>query len=251
METALALLPTSEIVEGLKVHIAHPQEDHILSALEDAVNFFPLKGEQSRRQDALKGLVHAYFKEKMGKQYWEIDSQIMELRRGIVYTSSNKRKCSLEIPVFASANVEEGKPWEYEVEVNSSSDYPSDYRRERVKISSSVPPIPKAIKQKGREALVFTHRIYADALQKPRLGELLLEDRAKYADPTKGKLFVLWKPRPEDLSIDVEVIRDPDPILALDTQVGLYLVATWDDPNEEPYQQFLNARANRCLQFAQ
>ncbi|QQG39784.1 MAG: hypothetical protein HYS81_05485 [Candidatus Aenigmatarchaeota archaeon] len=254
MEGVLETKPTREIVEGLRIDTKrlHKTEE-LLKALEEAQKFTPLKGEVQRKEAAIKGIVEEYFTMRMDENYQPIDADILDLKRmidvdmskasvtrkdryGAVLTAAGSGYQRWEVPVFARAVLDKDAEWREEGRI--AADSSNNHTESKATFVSPMPRIPTAIREQGREALAYTHTLYAQALETPVLGEVLLADRYRHADPTQASLLVLWKPRPQDIAVKVEM-REKDPILMMQNPLGLYLIDSWEEEDEEPFEQFL------------
>jgi len=242
MTEALEDMATGEIVKEFSISDKVPyKKQEIIYALEDALKYFPMKGEIPQRDAAIKDLVTRYFILSMRENYQEISEEILSLERSInldlskITISKQGPNITDTIPVFARAILDKDTKWALQREHNDRG-----FTTYKYELSSRVPQIPEEMRAKGREALAYCHKVYADALQTDVLGNVLLANARNHANPAQAELMVLWKPRPNDIDVRVTEVRvDKDPILALKNPVGMYLVATWEEANEEPYMHFL------------
>ena len=237
---------TEEIVNSLKLLEKNPYDEKmILDSLEQMYRYIPLKSEVFKKQEVMRSLIQEWFGRKIGHHYERLSKKIFDLERKVKVDIKNcetvdeknyqapyySTLTEISVPVFSSA-LFDGDYWEkaYEATVGPS--------RYKFKVSARVPKIPAEIREEGRRALVLPHRIYADAMETPLLGDLLLENPAYAPHPESASVLVFWKAKSQDLKLTSVERVDKDPLLVLNWD-NPYLVAKWLEPDEEPFEHLL------------
>jgi len=178
----------------------------------------------------------------MREKYQELSSEIFELEREVEITPNkftdhrgreiegDEKTFNLQIPMFAEAELGKQTRWKKEFTINDNY---------TVTLFSKMPHIPSEVRQARKEALTLAYKTYADALNNALLSEIIFENPEYAPNPTDSKLVVLWKPKPSEIYAEAERI-DNDPALVL--RYGKpYLVATWKEPEEEPFMDIISA----------
>lgn len=244
---------TSPVLEIVGNFLVEPEihkkyeEAKLLDAIEKIEKSRFLPSERDKKAGVLKYAVGEWFSQRIRDKYQELSPEIFRLKRSVDvkpqwitktgYKGGEEKNefgnIHLQIPVFASAHLGKESFWEGTFDLKRG-----DYEY-KVKLSSKMPIVPPEVRQARKEALNLAYRTYADALDNSLLSEIIFENPEYAPDPSSSELLVLWKPKPSEIHAKIEKI-DRDPALVL--RYGKpYLVATWDEPNEEPFMNIINA----------
>jgi hypothetical protein len=219
------------------------EKDLLLEGLERTIAYIPVSSEIEEKSKAITGFVREYFSMMIRDKYPQISNELLSLTRKVDVVGKrdyHEIKSSIDIPVFVYAAFGRQDHWEQTYAIKDEQ-----YHAE-VCLSSKAPLPTIAVREKAKEALAYCYDLESKALQVPVLGDLLIARREK-ADmprPSKADLYVLWKPKPSELKVDIKRIIDRDPILTLAWENRIYLVTMWDAKEEEPFRHFL---AEYCL----
>lgn len=207
------------------------------------------------RTKTLKILVGEYFLARMTTQYGIIDESLFEKSRYLLVEGSKVLSDStatvdrppkarlIRIPLFPWAYLHEKK-----IELGSTTAVSSNNRgwgprtvRRTITITAKVPQVPREVEKKGRKALGVYHSILGELYTNERTSELA-NDRP--GGDFVAELGVTWIPSPKSLSIKTtETVQEwpakADPALLLVAGEGTFLVDTWDDEEEEPFEHFM------------
>lgn len=241
--------PTKEVLEGIQVRTQTFEESSIIEALRRLKNYIPLPSERESRENTLKKLVRKWFSQRIEKEYDRLSSdlfqELLQLKQKAMvnstyfvdsdgrkyrYSESNKM-VEIEIPMIARAEYGKDDGWRHEIIKEFG------YERYKLSLFSKMPKIPLEVKDTARNAISLVYKTYADALSTEVLNEIIMENPSYAPSPTNAKLLVLWKPNLSEIQIKTTLIdRDPALILHYDNP---YLVATWREPDEEPFMNLL------------
>lgn len=214
------------------------RKQQFLEGLVRAVSYIPLRTEVSNRRKALLAMVREYFSLMLRDKYPELSTDILALEREVEVNIDRyngvegDKKAKFVFPVFLSATLED-TIWKRQFRSEGKDRY-STYE---LKVSTPVPQPTLEVREKAKETVAYCHDLYSDALKITCLGDLLMSD-PEFPNPTKAGLLVLWRPRPEDMYVEMREI-DRDPVLTLNWEDKLYLVTTWNVEEELPYERFL------------
>ena len=255
-EVALADRPIQEILERLVLTppegaaAREKERERILHGLASAAAYTPLGIELSGVWRSITSLIEAYFSSMLAERYPQISGELLGLERAVTINADG-RQFRANIPVFAVVRYGVEDYWE-----KSYTAKDENGREYNATISSKTPMPTAEVREKAKEAIAFCHELKSRALRVPVLGDYLIAYRgesyivrstgkeaerkmtAAVPRPQTASLKVLWKPNPSELSTKLRVI-DRDPILALQWENHLYLVETWNIPEEEPFMHYL------------
>jgi hypothetical protein len=233
--------PTMEIFQEFYIKPRN-EEFSFVESLRKLKEYSPLPSEKERKERAIIYVVRQWFSQKIREKYNELVPELFELKQEIALNekqiekhigfSYNREKLGkAKIPVFARAELDKDKGWvhvqEHRTENNSYQIY----------LSSEMPRIPLEIRKAGRDALALAYKTYGDALVTEVLSDIITENPSYAPKPEDAKLIVLWKPKPEEIHLEVKAV-DRDPALIMQYN-RLYLVSTWREPDEEPFMIYL------------
>lgn len=239
-------MPTPEIVRNFfiqpKIQRTY-NKSKLLNAIKEIEKSRYLPSERETKNKVIRYAVGQWFSQRMREKYQELSPEIFELEREVEITPNkitdyrgkeievdNEKTFVLQIQMFAEAELGKETRWKKEFRIND------DYR---VTLSSKMPHIPSEVRQARKEALTLAYRTYAEALNNTLLSEIIFENPEYAPNPANSKLVVLWKPKSSEIYAEAERI-DNDPVLVL--RYGKpYLVATWTEPNEEPFMDLISA----------
>jgi len=208
----------------------------------------PLKCEQDGVNKALGRLAKEYFRHKMGEKYDLLSYELFELKRRMK-VSTEEFEGTIDLPVLAWSWYGNSH-WKHEFKKESESydSYSKKKHTTEITVKTKTPLIPAEIKESASEAMAYSHEVCADALRNKSIRNYLatqIRTPEKITELVEPSLAVIWKPRLEDLSVEVETTEevietyDPDPALLLRFNKDYYLIATWDIPEEEPLDHYL------------
>ena len=229
-------LPVKDIVSNYAVNKKQKEfpDAAYSNALREVTNYMPLPYENLTGEKIKEKIVKEWFAQKIRKRYDELSPEIFDLKFTL-RKIDGRDYADIEIPLFARANMLKDKEWRLRKRVSYRYDY-DDYT---MTVTSKMPNIPLDVRKAGREALAHAYKAYGEAINTETLGDIVLADTNYVPKPENAELVVLWKPRPEDLDVKIEVV-DKDPALVLNYDRP-YLVKTWDEPNEEPFMNLIAA----------
>lgn len=241
---ALADSPTAEILKSFlekalsdeaTATAREAEKSLLLSGLERTVAYIPLTSEVDAKSNAITGFVREYFSLTISEMYPQISTELQNLTRTVNVVGKrdyHEIKADIEVPVFAHAVFGKQDNWEKAYQI---ADAENRYTAQGT-LSSKMPCPTIAIREKAKEAIAYCYDLESRAMTVPVLGDLLLA-RNNMPRPSKADLWVLWKPK--EFKMNITKITDNDPILALAWENRMYLVATWDAKEEEPYKHYL------------
>jgi len=202
-----------------------------LAQLESLTRRIPIN-DDARIKETINKCGLAYVSLNVRAKYPLVSPGIFKIERAITFEHEGKEK-KIEVPVFAHAYIAD-ECWKREYEIKPDNRYDEALE---VTVRAEKPYIPQEIRTAGEEALAFCYDFISRAFRTPVLGDLLLSGGVDLRTP---QLRVLWKPKPEDFSIEVKVVPDPDPILLLTFGGQYYKVAAWEDDHEERFEGLLD-----------
>lgn len=221
-------------------------EDKMLNAMRKIWEYDARDCEEHKKNGALFTLADRWLDFGMRQNYKRISSKIFDLEREIVIdlrrysNDAPDEKTAVKIPVFC---VSENRNWSREFKF-TRPDPTSSYGRQieyKITLSSERRPMPPEIKKACSQAMANVHQLYAEALKTYPLDEIILEHPIAIKKPSEAKLLTLWQPRASDLRIDVKTRKiDRDPVLVLRWNGWNYLVTTWVEPDELPFDDIVN-----------
>jgi len=228
----------------------------------------PYECEVEEVDKGINRLAEEYFRLSIGGRYDLLSRDLFGLKREVNIPESSveiikrheqyktvkfKEIDSVEIPLFAVVKYGESS-WSHKGKVSGILSLTDRYGSESSEASSEEfnvgtksPLLPQKVKQKAGEAMAFAYETCANTLKDPIMRRYLstVDDLRTPEDITelvKPGLFVLWKPRLEDLEVKVEVQEpvDKDPALLLSFNRDVYLVTLWDVENEDPLEHYIH-----------
>jgi len=238
--------PMPEIIKGFSINRKKIEENLLIESIRKLNGYVPLPSESEKKEKSMRYLVREWFSQKMEENYKEVSSGVLAMESEIEidlnkfdnYTDSESKirtpvpsEVKIKIPLLARAELGYHKGWEHNY--RHMGEAGSKYNEYKIKISSPMPKVPQKMREAGKEALARVYEIYGEALRTETLGDIILANEEYAPNPKYAKLLVVWKPRADDLHIEVEKI-DKDPALILDWH-RTYLVGLWEEPNEDPF----------------
>ena len=236
-QSLLSEKPVSDILKQYSLKSSVYTEKSIINSLKNLRNYTPLPYEKNDKNKCMETLVEEWFSQKMRQKYDELSTEIFKTEREI---KAGPKKVKIKIPLLVSAELDKDEGWYKEHKYGGS--YNDNYKLE---LFSKIPSIPLEVRKAGREAIGFTYKIYGEALCDETLSTVMKENPKYAPHPSISKLFVLWKPKPQEIQTKVERI-EKDPVLVL-KYYKPYLVSTWTEPEEEPFMHLVSACTIRNL----
>ncbi len=241
----LALMPVGDIVSTLvldkeigSLYAGQVKEERekrkqdLVGAVRYVWNYVPLEGERESRTQVLRDYVREYMSSLVRERYPELSRVILDLEKTVTLNKKEDntwKSYKIKMPVFACVGLG-NNGWEHEVEAE----------RAKVKITAKIPFFPIDVREKAKEALSFCCSVYSEMLDTEMIGDLILT-RKDWLGPNldSARLKLLWEPKIDTLEFRVEQKPNPDPILVLDWEKRLYVVDSWIDKDEEPFEHYL------------
>lgn len=207
------------------------------------------------RREALKKLSGDYFIARMTSSYGLIDEALFNLTRRIVVdgkkvtydTTGPVEKSSgktLEIPLFPWVELDDEREivlgkWTERRNIDQGGW--SKTRSKTTEVKTKVPTVPDEVRLKGAKAIAVYHGILAEMYSKEELHDIVDKREGAEYGPS---LAVTWIPSPDTMTIKITETektwpRHPDPALLLIADGRTFLVDTWVDDGEEPFDHFL------------
>jgi len=243
----LAVKATGEYVGEHVVNCAvQLHEDKILKAMREIWEYDARDCEAEPKRSSLYKLVDNWLDFRMRQNYKRISSKIFDLEREVVIDlrkysrDAPDEKVTIKIPVFC---VSENCHWSHEHKF-TRPDTTSSYNRTieyKITLSSERRPMPDEIRKAYSQAQAHVHRLYAEALTTYPINEIIFGHPNMLKKPSEAKLVTLWQPKASDLRIDIKTKKiDRDPVLVLQYNGWNYLVTTWNEPKELPFDEIVN-----------
>jgi hypothetical protein len=187
--------------------------------------------EKRKLEDYINLLIGDHICTKYGSKYDELLPGLFELERRIPYDNMGE-KIEIKIPLFASADLDGDRDWEYKIP-------PSQITKHRsINIVSERPLIPKKIREKARIAIADYYQIFADVVREPVIGDLITNNIKEYKQDENLNMKIFWIPKPSELKINIA--PDRDPILVAKINDIPYLIARWNIEHEEPIEHYVS-----------
>ncbi len=226
LENAIFSSPVLPRVSGHVEAEIREQQEIITKEMEAIRRETFLPSETENTEYALRHLGLSYLFAELGSKYHEISPKLFKLERE-VQVMLDKRKHPTNIPLLASAELNEGSTWTYEK---------SDESHNKIKFSSKVPPIPKEAKERAREARADYFEALRNALRVPIIGDWLIARGHMHI--YQQNLRVYWIPADEELKIEIEK-ANKDPFIISEIGGKNFLVTSWYVKGELPFQHYL------------
>lgn len=229
----------SELIQGYTKPVPQDIDGEInatLDGLEKLAQVGSLHEGEDAYWDSITALTERYFALQLSKKYAPISTGLVHLTRSAkasVGDQYNEDLVNLQIPLFAIVPGFREKRWEWSEQIRTG-------RGGTIKISADTPYVPAEIMAKGREAMAYSDEVRSKALRERTLGDLIAFSGKKLPMPNHD-LSILWIPRDEDLAVDIEIPRqpDPDPALVLGYRSHYFLVDKWNIKEERPLDHYL------------
>jgi len=210
------------------------KQREITQALSGLVGEIAMPSQQDDVREAMSRLANEYVWGEFNLWYDELSPDLFGLEREFEQNVrdgyGSTKKVDLTIPLFAKVKFGAEGPWEIQRARTG------DRREYEFKISSKVPPIPREVKEKAKEARSRYMEICSRALKQPFIGDFMLNRTNQ--DSGNLDLGIYWIPKVGQLEVEVKE-RVKDPILVADLYGKNYLVARWDVHGEEPYEHYI------------
>lgn len=221
-------------------------EEKVIEGIEKLLKAAPYKCEIASWESAVQALVDAYFRIQLEQQYERISAKILDLKASLTlddWTATDRRtykKVNISYPLFALVDFGAN---EYSWTGQGRGFRDSTYGEENITIElkAKTPPITKEVKQKAKEARAVLCDALANTYRHPLMGDFINREEHDFSPQNQnyGKLIILWRPNQNELGIKITQPPNKDPALMISFRRELYLVTTWDIPEEKPYKALL------------
>lgn len=226
------------------------KEQRILEGLGRLLKNQPYDCEQKGWIDTARKFIDEYFRVQLMKHYARISYELLKLETTLKiknYTTEDRsgyttqyKELTLSCPVFASVSYDKGGKWEFKTAAEGTK---HDGKEESLDIilTADAPPLTREVKQHAMKAKGVCWNVYGTFLQQLITCDLINSELGSNVEhtyhPNNMERIIIWRPKPDKFKIEIE---EKDPALLLKFKNNdLYLVTTWDVPNEQPFKHYL------------